>query len=165
MCSSSFTIDDYSNFGYVLVEERETITLYCHVNSNWKTCKWINDKTGAQCFYTYMLVDDGWKVEEHCQGFSTNPKFFGSQRLTIGKENVHCEIQIANANISDSGSWQCELEKCNNRDNNGCKEKSGSGEFCTGRITVGVTFIENRIFLIQKIKLLKYSFIALFLFN
>ena len=118
--------------------EGKEFSLECTSNDNWKSCSWkrLSLDDSQSCNFTYQQTSNdtkqisskdsaSWEIRKSGCG-----RFFGFAELKYRPgafsiassfSNEHCTIQIKEANRELSGDWECELQRCNSRENEGCK--------------------------------------------
>ena len=125
------------------VMETEEFELHCSViledttkidELSWKTCEWHRSTDDATCTQVRKPTDsDPSAIHKQKCHISMNAAE-GKAGLVTSK--VKCTISIRSASISDRGSWTCMLEKCQPKDQGGCKAEHPSR--CSGESSVNV---------------------------
>ena len=114
--------------------EKAPLTLSCNAtNGSWKFCRWAKgDDMSCTYKYEYVPESDKWIVtkcadskQENCKECHPAFKEFEITQLaksTDGFSNNMCQITKHSAERQiDDGAYVCELLKCNNPEDGGCK--------------------------------------------
>ena len=117
------------------VMETEEFRLNCFVaqeskNNLWKSCVWKRGSDGATC--TQIGINDYQTAIGSCDTPLNNLRVSED----INRNRFQCGITIPSANLKDKGNWICELRKCKEKEDGGCKSKVASE--CGGTSTVNV---------------------------
>ena len=121
--------------------EGKDFFLQCQTNDNWKICSWkrLSLDDNESCNFTYQqTLKDTWERRKSGCGH-----FFGFPEIYFeppGIYNTDCTIRIKEANLELSGDWECELQRCNSRENEGCKAQSNHTPVAKRVIRVKVLF-------------------------
>ena len=85
----------------VSVNEGDSVTLFCAVDTYWEWCKFSHaDKV---CDYEWRK--DVWNVTElNCEDFASRAEFAADY------DQYQCAMKLSNVGLEDAGKWSCELE-------------------------------------------------------